>query len=565
MAEQSGLLHTWGHLHKTMTKGLRHFLTSAPEASLHLEDVHLPSLYRQMSDRGTHVASALGITFKPRYDDRLPLVIRGNASLLRRTVATALDHVMDWHASGVGYTAFEVNLTEDDGWDYISFTSWCAGVRKNEDDHPQTWFNREELEELVTLMGGSFLAEDRRNTEPRYTIGIPLISGDPSNVMDDSPETFTIGLTQAKDATTALVVDGSPVSRALGVRLLSRHNIKADVAERGRIALRKLVDERYDLIFMDHAMPGALNAVQTATIAHKKGLLEKSFVIGMHSGTGTAENMEAAFFEAGMQGYLDKPVDPFKLNHLLLDLLPRLHRQATGAPEQADAPDTADGARAGLIRSLSGIAGLDAENGLAHMGHSVEIYASMLRRFTAELEEYIEPLLTLPLDGAWEEVAIRLHVLREFFVGIGAADLAQKAAELAAAAETGGGSEYMPSIQSYCDDMMRLRARLVRLKAEDSREKTDERREPARMQAAQADMETLRQQISRLRDACLSYRATEAQRTADSLRAMALSGDIQEQIEMICALVGTLDYHEAQEQCARVLEMITPPERDAEK
>jgi hypothetical protein len=184
----------------------------------------------------------------------------------------------------------------------------------------------------------------------------------------------------------------------------------------------------------------------------------------------------------------------------------------------------------------------------------------MLHRFTAELEEYIEPLLTLPLDNAWEEIAIRLHVLREFFVSIGAEDLAREAAELAAAADAGGGAGYMPRIQGHCDNMMRLRARLIALKTGEDRARNAERREQAE-QVEQVDMETLGRQLSRLHDACLSHRASEAQTAADGLRVMALREDINDQIETICAFVDTLDYHEAQERCARLLEAITPHER----
>ncbi|MCL2789445.1 MAG: response regulator [Desulfobulbus sp.] len=559
MSAQSGLLHTWSHLHKTMKRSLRRLLASGAETSLHLQDVYLPALYRNMVERGSRAASLQNIKFTTKYDDRLPLVIQGNVPSLRLAVAMMLDYVMDRHASKVGYTTLEVGLAEQDDWDYVSFTVWYAGVHEGEDDGSRTWFSQDEMEQLAALMGGYFFAEDQHGTEPRYVIGVPLISGDPANAEEDSLESVPSGLAQAKEGSTALVVDDNPICRSLGVHLLSRHNIAADAAERGRTALKKLTEERYDLVFMDYSIPG-LNGIRTTAIAREKGLLRTSFTIGMHSGAGSAENMETAFFEAGAQGYLDKPVDPLKLNLLLLDLLPRLHGQAAGASIQASVPHSADSARVDLIHSLSGIAGLDAEKGLAHMGHSVEIYASMLRRFTAELEEYIEPLLTLPLDGAWEEVAVRLHVLREFFVGIGATDLAQEAADLAAAVDAGGGSAYMPRIQSYCDDMMRLRARLVGLKTEDSQEETAEQLESAKPLTAPVDL-TLKQQVSRLHDACLSHRATEAQTAADALRAMALPGDIKDQIETICALVDTLDYHEAHEQCARLLEAISDTAR----
>jgi hypothetical protein len=114
----------------------------------------------------------------------------------------------------------------------------------------------------------------------------------------------------------------------------------------------------------------------------------------------------------------------------------------------------------------------------------------------------------------------------------------------------------MTRIQGYCDAMMRLRAKLVGLRAEQSRESAAERREHTTGRVEQVNLTTLRRHVARLHDACLSHRATEAQAIADDLRRMAWRKDLDDQIHVICALVDTLDYHEAREQCARLLKMI---------
>ena len=566
MATQSSLLHTWSHLNKTMKRSLLRFLRPGSDAAF--QDIHLPSFYRQMAVRGSSVAAALKIKFKAQYDDRLPLVIRGNAALLRLTVAMVLDYVMDWHSSGVGYTTFEVNMVEKDGWDYVDFTAWCTGVRKYEDGTvSRTWFSRTEMERLATDMAGYFSMEDQSGAEPRYAIGIPLIPGDSSTVVEERLETAS-GLIQAKAGATALVVDDSMISRVLGAHWLARHNIAADVAESGGVALKSLANKHYDLIFMDYAMPG-LNGIKTTDIARKRGFLQTSFVIGLDyngasSVEGATENGEAVFLEAGMHGYLAKPVNPAELNFLLLDLLPRLYGQAETS-RLACALDVVDSAREILIDSLSAIPELNAAQGLTNMGQSVEIYSGMLRRFSVELEDYIEPLMTLPLNGAWEEVAARLHVLRNFFAGIGATDLAQQASALAARADAGGGEECLVRIQDYCDAMMRLRAKLIGLRIQKSQAKMGggrQRVKPEMSPAAETDLATLRQLLSDLHEACLSHRASDAEAAAASLRTMAGDEEMIERIAAICALVDTLDYHEAQERCANLLETITPHDHD---
>ena len=579
MSAQTGLLHTWSHLHKAMKANLQRFLASDASDSPNLQHVHLPSLYGRIAERGSYIESALKIRFITRYDDRLPLVIRANADLLRLTVSLMLDYAM-YRYPGVGYTTFSVHLTEENKQDYVSFNIWHTGVSKDKSLGIRTWFSQSEMEEFAARMGGYYLAKDQHGTEARYAVRIPLIPGDPSLVERIPLSTLIARRARAKNGITALVVDDNPISRVLGVYLLSAlHNITAEAAADGQEALKKLAQKRYDLIFLDHSLPG-LNGIQTAALFREKALPRTSIIVGMSHSAGSAKNMKAVFLKAGMQDYLDKPVDPLELNQLLLDLLPLVYRQIASTPkEDADrrtqgdredtapspesaAPSPADSAQKKLVRALSGIAGLDAEKGLANAGGNVQIYVGMLRRFTSELTNYIEPLHSPPADGAWEETALRLRVLQEFFAGIGAANLAQDAANLASMAVAGGGSGYMSHIRDYCDAMMRLRAGLLSLKSQKKaapRVKQDAKDSASpsnRARTEPADLVKLKRYVSRLQNACLSYRATEAQATVDSLRRMAVHEDLEAPLEAICALVDTLDFHEAQELCAHLLERI---------
>ena len=537
-------------------------LTTGSKLPPNFQHLHLLMFYRQVLNWGCNIASALKTKFKTQYDNRLPLAIQGDAVLLQLAVFTMLDRVMERHPE-VGYTIFEVNLTEEGKQDYVSFSVWHTGVRKSRNDGIKIRFDPNEMEQLVALMEGYFRIEKQDEMELKYIVGIPLIPGDLSSATPVPQAALSARLVQAKEGTTALVVDDSAISRLLGVHLLSRHNIMADVAENGYVALKKLIDRRYDLIFIDYSMPG-LNGMQTvAAIRARENGNPQSSIIGMGFSADSAGNMGVDFLKTGMLGYLAKPVDSFNLNLLLLDLLPRLHQQAVETPEQTDEPKLIDSERQGLMQKLSCIAGLDAEKGLSNAGHCVEVYADMLRRFTVELTDYIEPLLTLSIDGLWEEVAVRLHVLGEFFSGIGAEELAQEATDLAVVADTGGDSEYMQRIQSYCDAMMRLRAGLVGLKATNDQEGAA--LTPEKERTEQVDMATLKKHVAHLSEACLSYRATEALATAKSLKKMAVHKDMEEQIEAICSLVDALDFHEARERCSSLLDAVGIRERGAAK
>ncbi|MCL2123336.1 MAG: response regulator, partial [Desulfovibrionaceae bacterium] len=332
MSAQSGLLHTWSHLHKAMKTSLRRFSSYDFEALSKLQHVHLPSFFGQITDRGVFIGSALKMRFLARYDDRLPLVIRANAELLRPAVSLMLDYAMDRHI-GVGYTTFAAHLAEEDDQDYVSFNIWHSGVSGSGDQGMRSWFSRNEMEEFAARMGGYFLAKDQHGAETRYALRIPLIPGDPSLVEQTPLAAKAAGRVGAEYGVAALVVDDSAISRALGVYMLSWHNIAAESVESGAAALKKLSAKRYDLIFMDYSLPG-LNGIQSAAMLREKALPQVGLIIGMIPGAGFAKkNMKAAFLQAGMQACLDKPVDPRELNQLLAELLPRVYEQRAEASE----------------------------------------------------------------------------------------------------------------------------------------------------------------------------------------------------------------------------------------
>ena len=54
----------------------------------------------------------------------------------------------------------------------------------------------------------------------------------------------------------ALIVDDSKSARVVLSRMLQKYNIEVDTAESAETAIDYLVQNRPDVIFMDHLMPG---------------------------------------------------------------------------------------------------------------------------------------------------------------------------------------------------------------------------------------------------------------------------------------------------------------------
>ena len=119
-----------------------------------------------------------------------------------------------------------------------------------------------------------------------------------------------------------LVVDDNKVNLAVFSLLIKNTQIKADTAESGEECLRKTADKAYDLIFLDHMMPGK-NGTETLHELRDQasGLNRNTPVICL-----TADAISGAreqYISSGFTDYLTKPIYPEQLEEMLIKMLPK--------------------------------------------------------------------------------------------------------------------------------------------------------------------------------------------------------------------------------------------------
>ena len=113
-----------------------------------------------------------------------------------------------------------------------------------------------------------------------------------------------------------LVVEDSSVIQNLLKKILLFENCKITSAKDGQIALNKFDDDLFDLVIMDINLP-VVNGIDLTkkirAIKNKKGNVP---IIGI---SGNAKNLPVGtFFEAGMNDYLQKPLNYDQLIELVI-------------------------------------------------------------------------------------------------------------------------------------------------------------------------------------------------------------------------------------------------------
>ena len=184
---------------------------------------------------------------------------------------------------------------------------------------------------------------------------------------------------QALRGARILLVEDNDINQLVAREMLEAANLIVDVADNGEIALRKVQESRYDLVFMDMQMP-VMDGVTCTREIRKIPRLAQLPVIAM-----TANAMEQdrrLCMSAGMNDSVIKPIDPKLLWDALVRWLPKRTNDPAATQGAVDAPPPATKLAAdGIPRD---IAGLDTVLGLSRMMNKTSLYLKILRRFAAE-------------------------------------------------------------------------------------------------------------------------------------------------------------------------------------
>ena len=137
-----------------------------------------------------------------------------------------------------------------------------------------------------------------------------------------------------------LIVDDNETNLMVAEKLLRDTKVQIDTVVSGRECLRKTLQSRYDVIFMDHLMP-AMDGIECLHAIRKQtgGLNQETPVVILTANAG-GEN-QALYRREGFDGYLLKPVSGTQLEAELLRHLPRQLVSMTNAAGSVGVVETA--------------------------------------------------------------------------------------------------------------------------------------------------------------------------------------------------------------------------------
>jgi CheY-like chemotaxis protein len=116
-----------------------------------------------------------------------------------------------------------------------------------------------------------------------------------------------------------LVVDDKDMNLYIARGMLSLYRLQIDTAKSGHEAIEKIKYNVYDLVLMDHVMPGKDGMETTREVRKLKGKYEKLPIVALT--VNTVAGMKEMFLANGFNGFISKPIVLREMDKMLKECL----------------------------------------------------------------------------------------------------------------------------------------------------------------------------------------------------------------------------------------------------
>ncbi|MBR3308055.1 MAG: response regulator [Lachnospiraceae bacterium] len=231
-----------------------------------------------------------------------------------------------------------------------------------------------------------------------------------------------------------LVVDDTRTNLTVIKGLLKETEIQVDTAASGREMLDMVVRYYYDAIFLDQRMP-LMDGIEALHLMELLSERKNPDVPVVALTANVVSGAREMFLSEGFSDYLSKPVDPGKLEGMLIKYLPEDKVMLTGiVPEREEAGEEA--AEDPVVARLKDTEGIDYEEAIARCMND-EILIDTLRDFRRSAMNSPEEIRQFLKDGNIKDYTIKVHALKSGAALVGAGELSAMAARLEKAGDEG--------------------------------------------------------------------------------------------------------------------------------
>jgi len=278
----------------------------------------------------THVAQNKGLAFVYETSGEIPECLFGDDLRMRQVLTNICGNAIKFTETG------QVKLSVTAAGDKLIFKIIDSGAGIREEDIPKLFNAFEQIDKIknrhkvgtglglpicksfVEMMGGEITVESEYGHGSTFTIVIPIVLGNAENL--HKIQIHKMGYDISAPTAKILIVDDNAFNLKVASGLLSFMDIEAETADSGAESIELVMQNDYDLVFMDHMMP-EMDGIETVQEIRKLGGKQEHLIIialTANAVTGARE----MFLKNGFNDFLSKPIDADELQEIVQKYLP---------------------------------------------------------------------------------------------------------------------------------------------------------------------------------------------------------------------------------------------------
>ncbi|MHB9293069.1 putative Sensor histidine kinase RcsC [Hollandina sp. SP2] len=245
-----------------------------------------------------------------------------------------------------------------------------------------------------------------------------------------------------------LLVDDIITNLKVAEGLMAPYKMQVDSCKSGAEAIELVQTKTYDIVFMDHMMPEMDGIEATGIIRNLEGRGTYYKELPIIALTANAvSGVKEMFLQNGMDDFLSKPIEIFRLNSILQKWIPEAKREkyqnykkegfSMDKVDTVSSMDTSDTVGSEKYEELLPVIdGVAVSRGIGMTGGSLDTYMDILGIFWAESTEKVGQLNACLSTGDMGLYTTYIHAVKGTAATIGAEALSEQAKALEVAGRT---------------------------------------------------------------------------------------------------------------------------------
>ena len=415
------------------------------------------------------------LTFEVDIDEAIPRRLYGDSGKIKQVVLNLLTNAVKYTEEG-GFVLKVTKEEESDNSCRLQFSVKDTGIGVKQEDMEKLFTAYERLDEeknsaiqgtglgldisrrFAELMGGKLWCESVYGEGSEFILTVDQRIEDNTYMgrfienIDDGAKGPYVPQFVAPDAD-ILVVDDNPMNLAVIKGLLKATRMFVTTASSGEECLDKIKYGTFNVVLLDHMMPG-MDGVETVERIRVDNPDLPVYALTANSTLG-----EDFYLSKGFTGYLAKPIDSKALEITIMKHLPpEMMMKPASSDQPADLESVPDD-----MQWINDVEDISVEDGIRNSG-GITSFISSLNLFLDTLDDAASVIKAAYDEDDMRLFTVKVHALKSSARIIGANDLSILSQKMEDAGNNGDMDFINTNIDRLMNDYLAFKEKLQKLK-----------------------------------------------------------------------------------------------------